>query len=113
MKIPYERRKSLYGYGFISIWLIGTVLWFLIPLAESLCYCFMDNKLLKPDTGGMRKVWLPLSDGRWLENFRYVFAADPKFKESLIAVLKDTLIQCFLFCTGFGRLVGGIKVGGS
>ncbi|MBQ3940063.1 MAG: sugar ABC transporter permease [Oscillospiraceae bacterium] len=93
MKIPYERRKSLYGYGFISIWLIGTVLWFLIPLAESLCYCFMDNKLLKPDTGGMRKVWLPLSDGRWLENFRYVFAADPKFKESLIAVLKDTLIQ--------------------
>ena len=49
MKIPYERRKSLYGYGFISVWLIGTVLWFLKPLAESLCYCFMDNRRLKPD----------------------------------------------------------------
>ena len=93
MKIPYERRKSLYGYGFISVWLIGTVLWFLIPLAESFCYCFMDNKLLKPDTGGMRKAWLPLTGGKWLENFRYAFAADPKFKEGLLSVLKDTLIQ--------------------
>ncbi|MBQ5335744.1 MAG: sugar ABC transporter permease [Oscillospiraceae bacterium] len=93
MKIPYERRKSLYGYGFISVWLIGTVLWFLIPLAESFCYCFMDNKLLKPDTGGMRKAWLPLAGGKWLENFRYAFAADPKFKEGLLSVLKDTLIQ--------------------
>ena len=93
MKIPYQRRKALYGYGFISVWLIGTVLWFLIPLIESLCYCYMDNKLLKPQTGGMRKVWLPLTDGKWLENFRYAFAADPKFKESLITVLKDTLIR--------------------
>ena len=58
MKIPYERRKALYGYGFISIWMIGTLLWFLIPLLESLCYCFMDNTQLKPDVGGMHKVWL-------------------------------------------------------
>ena len=47
MKIPYERRKSLYGYGFISVWMIGTVLWFLKPLAESLCYCFMDTNYFK------------------------------------------------------------------
>ena len=92
MKIPYERRKALYGYGFISIWIVGTVLWFLIPLFESLCYCFMDNSLLKPDVGGMRKVWLSLQNWEWLSNFRYVFAADPKYKENLVTVLKDTAL---------------------
>lgn len=92
MKIPYERRKALYGYGFIAVWMIGTLLWFLVPLFESLCYCFMDNAQLKPDVGGMRKVWLPLEDWQWLSNFRYVFAVDPKYKESLVSVLKDTAL---------------------
>ena len=92
MKIPYERRKALYGYGFISVWLIGTVLWFLIPLAESICYCFMDNAQLKPDVGGMRKIWLPFSGGQWLANFRFAFAADPHYKEYLVKVLKDTAL---------------------
>ena len=92
MKIPYERRKSLYGYGFISIWLIGTILWFLIPLVESLCYCFMDNAQLKPDVGGMNKVWLWNVGQNWLTNFRYAFAADPQYKQNLISVLKDTAL---------------------
>ena len=92
MKIPYERRKSLYGYGFISIWMVGTLLFFLIPLVESLCYCFMDNALLKPDVGGMTKAWLPLKGGEWLANFRYVFAADPSYKQNLLSVLQDTAI---------------------
>ncbi len=93
MKIPYERRKSLYGYGFISIWLVGTLLWFVIPLVESLCYCFMNNETLKPDTGGMNKDWLSFKGGEWLQNFRYAFRVDPKFKQYLVEVLKDTLIQ--------------------
>jgi ABC-type sugar transport system permease subunit len=92
MKIPYERRKALYGYGFISIWLIGTLLWFVVPMVESFCYCFMDNKLLKPDTGGMTKVWLSIKGGQWLDNFRYAFAADPSYKQGLVTVLKDTAI---------------------
>ena len=92
MKIPYERRKALYGYGFISVWLIGTVLWFLKPLAESLCYCFMDNKQLRPEVGGMQKAWLPLSGWQWLENFRFAFAGDREFKRALVSVLQDTAL---------------------
>ena len=92
MKIPYERRKSLYGYGFISVWLVGTVLWFLIPLIESIGYCFMDNKLLRPEVGGMKKVFLPFEGGQWLANFKYAFAADPSYKPSLLSVLRDTAI---------------------
>lgn len=92
MKIPYERRKSLYGYGFISVWLIGVLLWFLIPLVESLCYCFMDNAQLKPDVGGMKKVWLWEVGQSAITNFRYAFAADPQYKQNLISVLKDTAL---------------------
>ena len=40
--LSYERRKALYGYGFISLWLVGTVLFFLIPLGKSLWYSFSD-----------------------------------------------------------------------
>lgn len=90
MKIPYERRKSLYGYGFITLWLVGTLLFFLKPLVESLCYCFMDNAMLKPDTGGMTKVWLSLTDWKWISNFKFVFAADPSYKQCLVTVLKNT-----------------------
>ncbi|MBR5371012.1 MAG: sugar ABC transporter permease [Oscillospiraceae bacterium] len=92
MKIPYERRKSLYGYGFISVWLIGTLLWFLVPLIESICYCFMDNDQLRPQSGGMRKVWLAFSDGEWLANFKHAFTVDPEFKQALLSVLKDTAL---------------------
>ena len=92
MKIPYERRKALYGYGFIAIWMIGTLLWFLIPLLESFCYCFMDNSQLKPDVGGMHKVWLWHAGQNWIANFKYAFAVDPQYKQALISVLKDTAI---------------------
>lgn len=92
MKISYERRKALYGYGFISVWLLGTLLWFLVPLFESLCYCFMDNAQLKPDVGGMRKVWLWNAGQSMFENFKYVFAGDPEYKQDLLIVLKDTAI---------------------
>lgn len=92
MKIPYERRKSLYGYGFITLWLIGTIFFFLVPLLESLGYCFMDNNSLKPDIGGMNKVWLSFTDGSWLTNFKYAFAQDPQYKQALVSVLKDTAL---------------------
>lgn len=93
MKIPYERRKALYGYGFISVWMVGTLLFFLIPLVQSLCYCFMDNAQLKPETGGMKQVWLWEVGQNWLANFRYAFAADPNFKPRLVEVLRDTAIN--------------------
>lgn len=93
MKISYQRRKSLYGYGFISIWLIGTVLWFLIPLVQSFCYCFMDNDKLKPAQGGMVHAWLSVKDAGFLQNFRFAFAQDPEFKQDLLTVLKDTAIK--------------------
>ncbi len=42
-RLSYERRKSLSGFLYTLPWLIGTVYFFLIPLASSLLYSF--NKL--------------------------------------------------------------------
>ena len=41
-KMSYEKQKSLYGYGFIGLWMIGTLVFFIIPLFESLLYSFQN-----------------------------------------------------------------------
>lgn len=78
--LSYERRKQLYGYGFISLWLIGTLFFFLIPLVKSLWYSFNDVTI---DTGRTLTTWAGL------KNFDYVLNADPKYTE----FLKNTLIE--------------------
>ena len=50
MKMTYEKRKSMYGYGFIALWFVGALIFFLIPVVESLLYSFQE---IAPDTGGM------------------------------------------------------------
>ena len=50
MKMAYEKRKSMYGYGFIALWFVGALIFFLIPVVESLLYSFQE---IAPDTGGM------------------------------------------------------------
>ncbi|MBQ7012293.1 MAG: sugar ABC transporter permease, partial [Oscillospiraceae bacterium] len=82
MKIPYEKRKGLYGYGFIAIWLIGTLLFFVYPLIESLRYSFMD---VRPEVGGMQGTWIGL------DNYKYVFLEDQNYSKYLVSVLGDTL----------------------
>ena len=81
MKIPYERRKSLYGYGFIAIWIVGTIKWFLIPLITSLIYSFQN---VTPETGGPVSTWAGIS------NYKYAFMSDPNYRELLVQVLKET-----------------------
>ena len=42
MKMAYEKRKSMYGYCFIALWFIGALIFFLIPVVESLFYSFRE-----------------------------------------------------------------------
>lgn len=37
-RISYERKKRLYGYAFILLWLLGTIYMFIIPMVESVRY---------------------------------------------------------------------------
>ena len=42
-KIPYEKKKGLYGYGFIALWFIGTLWLFIMPVLTSLWYSLCNT----------------------------------------------------------------------
>ena len=52
--MTYGRRRQLYGWGFISLWFAGTVMFFLIPLIKSLWYSF-NTVTIEP--GRIKTEW--------------------------------------------------------
>ena len=80
--MSYQRRKSLYGYGFIGLWLVGTVLFFLVPLGKSLWYSFCDVSV---DPGALR------TEFTGIQNYLTVLNEDPYYTEYLGSVLLETL----------------------
>lgn len=80
--LSYSRRKSLYGYGFISLWLVGTLFFFIIPIIESIRYSFSEisvqPKNLKVDFIG-------------LKNYIYALNKDPHYTDYLAETFKETL----------------------
>lgn len=79
-KLTYQKRKALWGYGFIGLWFIGAVIFFLIPLAQSFWWSF--NKVAI-DTGKSSTEWVGLS------NYFYALNTDEKY----LVYLKDMLIE--------------------
>ncbi len=90
-KISYERKKSLYGYGFIALWAIGTVWLFLIPVITSLWYSLSDTYLYaKQDallhgmtTAGIYTEWNDFG------NYIKAFTSDTTFLPNLGTALAD------------------------
>ena len=80
-KMSYEKQKGLYGYGFIGLWFIGAVIFFIIPMVESFLYSFQN---VNPQAGGMKGDWVGIN------NYAEAFSKDPHYREYLIQVLKDT-----------------------
>ena len=72
----------MYGYGFISLWLIGTVLFFLIPLGKSLWYSFCNVSV---DPGSLN------TEFNGMDNYFSVLSEDPYYTEYLGDVLLETL----------------------
>ncbi|MCD8345087.1 MAG: sugar ABC transporter permease [Oscillospiraceae bacterium] len=82
MKIPYERRKALYGYGFLAIWILGTIWLFLKPLITSLWYSFNTTEVT---VGAMKTTFVGL------QNYIDAFTVDTDYTTALINVLGKTL----------------------
>ena len=83
-RTPMERRRSLWGWGFISLWFIGTVAFFVVPMIQTAVYAFS-------------KVTLTASgvDYRYvgLKNFLYVFTEDADFLPNLTESLGTMLYR--------------------
>ncbi|MCQ2464447.1 MAG: sugar ABC transporter permease [Oscillospiraceae bacterium] len=77
--LSYEKQKRLYGYGFLSLWLIGTIVFFIIPAAGSLIYSFQDV------TPGAAATWVGF------KNYTEAFARDPYFRTYLADEISEML----------------------
>ena len=80
MYMSYEKKKGLYGYGFIALWFIGALMFFIIPVCQSFFYSFND---VKPETGYLDKKWVGLA------NYKRAFMTDPSFRQDLITALEN------------------------
>lgn len=78
--MSYEKKKGLYGYGFIALWFVGALMFFIIPVLKSLYYSFND---VTPETGYLAKSWVGLA------NYKRAFMTDPTFRQYLVESLKD------------------------
>ncbi len=85
--IPYEKRKALYGLGFIALWLVGTIYFFIMPVIESIIYSFCDTLPNTDGSGGMNLDFVGL------KNYKNAFTVHPSYSLSLVEVLKDTALK--------------------
>ena len=87
--LSYEKKKSAYGYVFISMWLIGAIVFFLIPFVSAVIYSFHDMQI---DPGNV-----VLTSPGW-QNYRRMFVEDSEFLPAFTSTLGSVLAQVPLIC---------------
>ncbi len=80
LHMSYEKKKGLYGYGFIALWFVGALMFFIIPVLKSFYYSFKD---VTPETGYLLTKWAGIA------NYKRAFMTDPTFRQYLVDALKD------------------------
>jgi multiple sugar transport system permease protein len=68
-----ELREARWGYAFIGLWLVGFFAFYLLPMAASLVFSFLDLDLLEPSK----------SSFVGLQNWRRLLFEDPRVWQSL------------------------------
>ena len=82
--MPYEKRKSLYGFFFVSPWIIGFVLFFLKPFIQSIVFSFSD---VTTDIGGFKAKFVGLT------NYKFALFESAKFVDNLLESFVGFLSQ--------------------
>lgn len=93
-RISYERKKGLYGYGFLALWIVGTLYMFIIPLFQSIWYslCFTDlvSDKAKMEQYGMSAPGI-YTEWNNFKNYSDAFLTDQKFLPNLTTSLGEML----------------------
>ncbi len=97
-KISYERKKHLYGYGFIALWLVGTVWLFITPVIKSLQYSLTDAMIYDKADALAMGYTVPGIHGPWnnFANYVQAFAGDPTFPQALVESIGEIIPQAFV-----------------
>ncbi len=90
-KISYERKKSLYGYGFIALWAIGTLWLFIIPVITSLWYSLCDTQLFAKEDALLHGMTTAGIYTEWNNFGNYIdaFGDSAEFLPALLNSLAD------------------------
>lgn len=84
-KLSYERKKSYYGYGFISIWAVGFVILFLVPFINAVRYSLSDLSIQQSSLG-----LVPVGLQNYIDLFIHNSEFLPAFTETLSQVAVST-----------------------
>lgn len=92
-KISYEKKRRLYGYGFISLWLVGTIWLFIIPIIKSIIYSFKDAMVYDKESAWQQGYLGAGVDGKWVgfQNYVTAFTGDQKFPQVLISSISEII----------------------
>ena len=98
-RISYEKKKGLYGYGFIAIWIIGVIYMFIVPIFKSAWYSMCYTELVTTaDQAAQRGM---TSEGIYTEwnnfgNYEEALFKNqdylPKLTESLGAMVPQVIV---------------------
>ena len=84
MKLSYERKKSYYGYLFISLWLIGFIFLFLSPFISAIRYSLSDVAI---ESGYVKQEWVGL------KNYTELFTKNSEFLPAFTGTLGQVLVK--------------------
>ena len=94
-KISYERKKGLYGYGFVALWVVGVIYMFLIPLGQSLWYSLCKTEMVSASDADKLASYGMTSPGIYTEwndfgNYKWAFTINPDYPKNLADSLVET-----------------------
>ena len=69
-----EALKERYGWTCVSIWVVGLILFFIIPIFQSIFFTFCKVRLV---AGDLQTTWIGF------ENIKYIFTIDAKYTDNL------------------------------
>ncbi len=83
-EMKQSTREALYGYAFVSIWIVGFAIFTLIPLVQTFYYS-LNKVTVSPTT-------IDLVFVKW-SNYTRALLTDPNFVELLINYVIETLVS--------------------
>lgn len=94
-KISYERKKGLYGYGFVALWVVGVIYMFLIPLGQSLWYSLCKTEMVSASDTEKMAAYGMNAPGIYTEwndfgNYKWAFTINPDYPKNLADSLVET-----------------------
>lgn len=79
-----EKMRARYGYIFLAPWIIGMLLFFLVPIVQSVYFSFAEVRISEL---GVTTKWVSL------ENFRNILYVNPDYTNHLLSSIKDFLVS--------------------